>query len=309
MAPPIPPRPPIGLVPISAIEKETGLTKEVIRKWESRYGFPLPARDDNGNRLYPAEQIDRLRLIRHLIGTGYRPGKIVRLSFTELDTLVRQLSSPADPPTSTYTRQILEALTAHDLPRLRDLFKQQWARDGLASFIGVTLAQLTTTIGEAWLRGEIRLFEEHLYTEVVLDVLHEAIRTVTGSAQTPRLLLATPSGEIHTLGLMMAEAIAAMERAHCIRLGAQIPVPELIAAATACQADIVALSFSVACPARDVAQTLTVLREQLPPEIELWAGGHGTSGLRPLSGICCLNDLAGIGPALHHWRQAHPGRG
>lgn len=307
MASPPSSNPRAGLVPISAIEKETGLTKEVIRKWESRYGFPLPERDDNGNRLYPGDQIDQLRLIRRLLGVGYRPGKIVGLSFDELDALVRQLSPPPDVPASDYACQVLEALTGHDLPRLRDLFKQQWARDGLASFIGVTLARLTTTVGEAWLRGDLRLFEEHLYTEAALDVLHEAIRTVTGSAQAPRLLLATPSGEAHTLGLMMAEAIAAMEGAHCIRLGAQIPIAEMIAATTACQADIVGLSFSVAFPAREAVQILAALRDRLDPAIEVWAGGYGVSALRPLSGIRCLRDLAEIGPALATWRRDHPG--
>jgi len=293
-------------VPISAIEKETGLTKDVIRKWESRYGFPCPERDDNGDRLYPADQIDRLRLIRRLMGAGFRPGKIVGLGLAELDALVRQISPPPDNPPSDYARQVLAALTSHDLPRLRDLFKQQWARDGLASFIGVTLAQLTTVIGESWLRGDIRLFEEHLYTEAALDILHEAIRTVTGSAQAPRLLLATPSGEVHTLGLMMAEAIAAMEGGHCIRLGAQIPTAELVAAATACDADIVALSFSVAYPAREATQTLAILRERLDPAIAIWAGGAGATTLRPMGGVHLLRDLAEIGPVLQDWRQAHP---
>ena len=35
---------------ISAVERETGLSKDVLRMWERRYGFPKPDRDENGER-------------------------------------------------------------------------------------------------------------------------------------------------------------------------------------------------------------------------------------------------------------------
>jgi len=41
------------LLSISAVERETGLSKDVLRKWESRYGFPSPERDAVGERAYP----------------------------------------------------------------------------------------------------------------------------------------------------------------------------------------------------------------------------------------------------------------
>jgi len=38
---------------IAAVERDTGLAKDTLRVWERRYGFPAPARDANGERLYP----------------------------------------------------------------------------------------------------------------------------------------------------------------------------------------------------------------------------------------------------------------
>ena len=46
---------------IAAVERETGLSKDVLRMWERRYGFPIPERDANGERLYPEAQVERLR--------------------------------------------------------------------------------------------------------------------------------------------------------------------------------------------------------------------------------------------------------
>ena len=63
---------------IAAVERDTGLSKDVLRMWERRYGFPVPDRDGNGERSYPAEQVERLRLIKRLMDAGHRPGKADR---------------------------------------------------------------------------------------------------------------------------------------------------------------------------------------------------------------------------------------
>ena len=65
---------------ISAVERETGLTKDTLRVWERRYGFPHPVRDDNGDRAYTTQQITKLRLIKRLLDQGHRPGKIIGLA-------------------------------------------------------------------------------------------------------------------------------------------------------------------------------------------------------------------------------------
>ena len=55
---------------IAAIERDTGLSKDLLRVWERRYGFPQPQRDANGERLYPPEQLQRLRAIKRLRAAG-----------------------------------------------------------------------------------------------------------------------------------------------------------------------------------------------------------------------------------------------
>jgi hypothetical protein len=62
---------------IGAVERETGLSKDILRTWERRYGFPAPARDANGERVYSAEQVDRLLRIKRLMDQGHRPGRLI----------------------------------------------------------------------------------------------------------------------------------------------------------------------------------------------------------------------------------------
>ena len=296
---------PVGSpVPIISIERETGLAKDVIRKWETRYGFPRPDRDVNGDRIYPADQVLCLRLIQRLMNAGFRPGKIVGLTLNELERLTAHVSPDMATGPTDFAQRVLDALLGHDFSLLMHLFKGQLNRQGLSTFVRESLAPLNTLIGESWLSGRLKVFEEHLYADAVQSVLYEAITTVSEASGNPRVLLTTAPGELHTLGILMANAVFAVEHACCIRLGAQTPCAEIIAAVEAYQVDIVGLSFSIAHPLRETTQFLQNLRDQLDPAVEIWVGGHGVSRLRRrLKGVRSMLDLNEIGPALGSWKQ------
>ena len=59
---------------IASVERDTGLSKDTLRVWERRYGFPAPGRDARGERLYPLDQVDKLRTLKRLLDLGHRPG-------------------------------------------------------------------------------------------------------------------------------------------------------------------------------------------------------------------------------------------
>lgn len=72
---------------ISDVERDTGLAKETLRVWERRYAFPQPQRDAYGERSYPFDQVQKLRMVKHLLDMGYRPGKIMQHSTGELQQM------------------------------------------------------------------------------------------------------------------------------------------------------------------------------------------------------------------------------
>ena len=69
---------------ITAVERDTRIGKDALRVWERRYGFPQPERDTNGERLYPPEQVERLRIIKRLLDAGHRPGRVGALELAQL---------------------------------------------------------------------------------------------------------------------------------------------------------------------------------------------------------------------------------
>ncbi len=301
---------PVVLLSIAAVERDTGLSKDTLRVWERRYGFPSPGRDANGERVYLPAEVDKLRILQRLIGAGHRPGKIIGLDTAQLQALIERLpQGSALPPIAEATiaglERYLSLLRAHQVDDLRKLLTQAVLRQGLESFVVEICAPFTRLVGETWARGELEIFEEHLYTESMQVVLRNAIANIPMHAARPRVLLTTVPTEQHGLGLLMAEAVLALEGCRCISLGTQTPVAEIALAASAQQVDIVALSFSAIQNPRAVLDGLGELRAKLPSSIEIWAGG-GAPVLhrRPLQGVFVISDLAQIRDAVLRWNRS-----
>jgi len=289
---------------ISAVERETGLSKDTLRAWERRYSFPRPVRDANGDRAYTTEQLIKLRLIKRLMDQGYRPGKIIGLGDDDLASLVTEPTDAAPPrqDIAVYIRLV----KSHQVLELRRHLSQAMARQGLQSFVVDTVAPLTRAIGDAWMRGEIAIFEEHLYSEVMEGLIRNAITAVQPQGNAPRVLLTSLPHEQHSLGLLMVEAMLSVESAMCIPLGTETPVTEIAQAARAHKADIVALSFSSAYPESKALDGLKELRTLLPTDVVLCAGGAGICRVRRrIDGIHLTDDLEKISELVRRWRAEH----
>ncbi len=286
---------------ISAVERDTGLSKDTLRMWERRYGFPEPLRDGNGERIYPVEQVHKLRLVKRLMDQGHRPGKIIGRPVEELTALANMRSAPAA------LRQDLEVflklIRGHQLPDLRRHLSQTLMRQGLHAFVIETVAPLNEAVGQAWMRGEFAVFEEHLYTEQIQSLLRNAVSSMQPQGRAPRVLLTSFPQEPHGLGLLMVEALLAVEGASCIPLGTEMPLPEIARAAQAHKADVVALSFSAAFNEKNAVHGLGELREALPADTAIWAGGAGLARLRrPPAGVEVMCDLTDLVDRVKTWR-------
>jgi len=289
---------------ISAVEREAGLSKDVLRMWERRYGFPKPLRDDNGERRYSAGEVAKLRAIKRLMDVGLRPGKIIAHTLDELNALAEGRVAPRREPTSPATEsEILELLSGHDAPALQNMLANLLMRQGLQRFVLETLTSLNHAVGDAWMRGDLAVFEEHLYTEQLQVALRTGINAFPRQLGAPRVLLTTFPGEQHGLGLLMVEALLVPEGAQCISLGPQTPIEDIRRAALAHETQVVALSFSGAFAVRQAGDGLASLRRQLPAGIAIWAGGEMTRRIRKaLPGVLLVPDIAGTTAALKSWR-------
>jgi methanogenic corrinoid protein MtbC1 len=327
---------------IAAVERDVGLSKDVLRVWERRYGFPAPNRDAHGERVYPADQVQRLRLVKRLMDQGFRPGRLLTTSEAELEALAgrRQTTAvgmteglaaaeqaPAEgevsgagatggatteatpDPVGRGLEELLGYVRRHDGEGYLQAAQQRLARQGLQRFVQDTVVPLTMGVGRAWEEGSLQVFEEHLFTELTSRILRQAIAAVPGGIA-PRILLTSLPNEQHGMGLLMVEALLALEGAHCIPLGTQMPMQEIVHAAQAHRVDVVALSFSGAFPWRQVPGLLRQLRAVLPQPTQLWAGGAGVRKSPGDDGVLIMPRLDDAIAAVVRWRgEAVAGNG
>ncbi|RYY65420.1 MAG: MerR family transcriptional regulator, partial [Comamonadaceae bacterium] len=149
-------------LPIAAVERDTGLSKDTLRVWERRYGFPQPVRDALGERAYPPDQVDRLRLLKRLLDAGHRPGKLMVL---DLETLQQLGAGPVGAVEAAgLEAPYLALLHDHDVPGLRRQLHQALLTLGLERFVVEHVAPLNAAIGTAWLQGALSVAQEHVYT-------------------------------------------------------------------------------------------------------------------------------------------------
>ena len=297
-------------ISIAAVEQATGIARATLRIWERRYGFPQPGRDLRGERTYPPDQLQKLRLIAGLMARGHRPGRLVQLSTSQLSALAGPLGEHplGGDGTMVTDDPVLEPLRAHDSDAVLRMLQDMLRTEGLAGFVTERLPEMNVNVGLAWARGELQVYEEHLYAEAVQLVLRSAIAQLPPRLETqrPRVLLATFPEEAHGLGLLMAQALLASEGCHCTSLGLRVPIPQIVTASNAVRADVVGLSFAASMNPAYVLRGLEQLRGELAPQITVWAGGSSPVLARHrIPGVQPIPHIRDVLAALAQWRQLH----
>jgi methylmalonyl-CoA mutase cobalamin-binding subunit len=197
-------------------------------------------------------------------------------------------------------------LRGHQGSALRTHLAHSLLRRGLRDFVMGLLVPLSAAVRHGWTGGTVATFEERIFAETIQHVLRPAILAAasTDDAARPRVLLTTVPQERSSLGLLMTEALLALEGAHCISLGPQTALADIVTAAEALHCDIVSLSFSSRVATRAIADSVAELRSRFGGAIEVWAGGSGAFLARRLTGERHYVALEDIGAAVARWKAA-----
>jgi len=292
---------------IGAIAQEIGVTKDTLRVWERRYDFPQPMRSAGGERLYPQEQVSKLRLVMRLLDVGHRPSKVLAQSIDTLQQLAETSGVGQDAPDAELDR-LVSLLRASAFEEFRFELLKRAARDGLERFVLDVAAPLSARVGNAWAAGTLQVYHEHLFSEALQTTLRTLMRPLSdalrGRGGRPRVLLTTLSGEGHGLGILMAEAMFMLSECECIQLGLQTPLHDIVGAVAAHRVDIVALSFTATLPTQSVANGLTDLRNLLPPHVHIWVGGSSPALRRKFEDrVHPVISLTMVDETVANWRQ------
>ena len=265
---------------IGAVERDSGIARDTLRVWERRYGFPLPTRNDKGERIYPLEQLRRLQRIRRLLDQGLRPGKVVALTEPDLEQLEADLYP--DHKADDAIEHLISVLQSEDVAKLDSELSISYQQQGMETFITQTVIPLLRTIGERWAMGRLEIYEEHLLSEVLTRFLNSEIYLLQKTAKKPRVVLATLPGEEHTLGLLMVSALLSSRKISVVNLGAEVPLDQLISAVNRYEADILGVTFSGAYQYENIRSNINELRDSIPEGVDIWIGGEAVKRMRKI---------------------------
>jgi len=259
--------------PLRAAARLTGLSPEILRAWERRYAVVEPLRTPGGTRRYSAADLERLQLVKAAVDAGHRIGQVARLGLVEL----KERSAAVRVSTAGQLDDILEALDQFDDATCQRLLSLQLSTLGPVRFAREVALPLVQEIGERWAGGRMGIAPGHLATSLLRSLLGSALQPTATSLLGPRIVFATPTGERHELGLLMAALTALGAGANPLYLGLELPVEDLLAAVEASNAKALALSL-VTIPGAQAARTVGALRGGMTSGVRLWLGGSGANG-------------------------------
>ena len=267
---------PADALHIREVVRITGLRREQLYMWQRRYGFPAPLRDPFGDRVYPPDQVARLRLIKQLLSEGWRAGAVVPLADTALQSMLGlTVEEPA--PLLPEIENAVRMLASHRAAELQNQLTKLLAGQGLRKFLEQTLIPLNEAVHERVVRGEMHTFQELRFAELAQRLLRDARGVVRPSRDARQVLLATPPNDPNQLGLTILELLLFTEGVACLTLGAGIPAQEIAGAAKAYQVALVLLLFDRGISGKIAGQEIRSLRHALPQEVPLIVSGRAVN--------------------------------
>jgi DNA-binding transcriptional MerR regulator len=260
---------------IKAVSQATGLSIETLRAWERRYQVVEPRRDSNGRRAYEPDDVIRLRKLREATERGHPISRLARLAEDDLDGLLQSARDGSEPATSVRSlgEQILAAAEDYRPADCDQLLAMALALLPVSQVVTDVLAPTLVEVGERWHRGQLTIAQERIISAAVRKQLSSVLDTYSRIADGPVMVLSTPAGERHELGILMCALLAAAKNVRCHYLGPDLPAAELATYATRVRADVVVLSVQMTEDLAAMTGQVEQLAQVLPEQIEIWAGG------------------------------------
>jgi len=279
---------------IREVVRITGLRREQLYMWQRRYGFPNPARDAFGDRVYPPDQIARLKVIKQLLSEGWRAGAVVPLAESALQSMLG--IAVEDPqPLADEIAVAVKLLGEHRVGELQNHLSKLLVGQGMRRFLEQTLIPLNEAIHEHVVRGDMQNFQELRFADLAQRLLRDVTRLVRPTRDARQILLATPPNDPNQLGLAILELLLFTEGVNCLTLGSGVPAQEVAGAARSYKVSLAILLFDRGISGKIAGQEIRSLRTALPEDLPLIVSGRAVNLLaKPIPNVRTAADFSSI---------------
>lgn len=254
-----------------------GVSSELLRAWERRYGVVSPRRSPSGYRLYDEPAIARVRAMRAMVDDGWTPSAAAEhlraLGDDAIGTIVpRPVAKDGAPDAADTTRaemvdRFVAAAARMDHAAIQAFLDDVGARGSFEAVVDRYLFPALRALGEAWSQGIVSVAAEHEASAAVARWLGAAYQAAATDDHGDRVVLVgLPPGARHELGALAFATAARRAGLRVHFLGADLPTADWVLAleATAARAAVIGVpTGDDAAPARQVAGALHRARRDL----------------------------------------------
>jgi DNA-binding transcriptional MerR regulator len=271
------------LFSMRVVTRMSGLTADTIRKWEQRYGAVQPRRTKGNTRKYTASDVRRLALLREITSRGPSIKEVAGLEEPELEKLLADLRAQAGLAAKGTDAQAvcfgweqvrndyMSAVSAFDIRRARDLLSRAAGLLNATDFIHEVALPVLREVGELWSRGRVSPAHEHLAAMQIRQTLNSILHFSAPPPGAPRILVTTPEGHLHELGVMMGAVMAANRGLDPVYLGPDLPAGYIRAALDLSRARVLLLAVVRDLNDRELAGLARDLKT-LSAKVDTWVG-------------------------------------
>ena len=257
-----------GLLRIGELSRRSGVSPELLRAWERRYGLLEPTRSAGGLRLYSAADLDRVRAMQQHLAEGLAAAEAAALAAAAEPRADQAVAfSPA-----AARRDLDVSLSAFDEARAHAVLDELLSTATLDSILSDVLIPFLRELGKRWERGEITVAQEHFASSVLRGRLLGLARGWNRGIG-PRVLLSCAPGEQHDLGLVAFGLALRARGFRILYLGADTPIESVAQTARAAHPHAVVVSAVSAERFKEIAGALRELAAEYP----VYLGGAGAT--------------------------------
>lgn len=268
----------------SEVEARTGVPATTLRQWERRYGFPHPARNASGYRLYSPGDVAAIQYMQSQLQSGVPASRAAELTVQAMAG-----SGPAPTPQdraapepdraapeqgrsgAQWSALLTQALIDSDTDRAAAVLSEAHTQIPVEVVMTDVISPTMIEIGARWERGEITVAHEHQATAFLRSRI-SGLMDVAGvqAGFGPLVVAACAPQEQHELGLMMLTLALRRRGVRVAYLGANVPLGDLAVYARQREARAVLLALNGPWA---LESTLEHLRDLDGLNVPLFVGG------------------------------------
>jgi DNA-binding transcriptional MerR regulator len=259
-----------GYLRIGELARRTGVSPELLRAWERRYGLLRPDRSPGGFRLYGADDERRVRAMQANLAHGLSAAEAARLALAEASP---DAASPAEGSgLAAASARLRTALYAFDEAGAQAALDELLAGFSIDALLAEVVMPTLSELGARWASGEATIAQEHFASNVLRGRLLALARD-WGRGLGPVAILAAPPREQHDLALVCFGLALRARGWRITYLGPDTPVQTIRDAARALAPSIVVVAAEIEEHLERAAGEL----EALGREVRLAVAGAGAS--------------------------------